>query len=70
MFTAAEAMVAGPVPRLASVTLSIGTDDPEPPICSAIKVLTPPSVVGAEPGDLRALGTVALRWHTPVAGGG
>jgi hypothetical protein len=31
MFTAAEAMVAGPVPTLASVTLSIGTDDPEPP---------------------------------------
>jgi hypothetical protein len=31
MFTAAEAMVVGPVPGLASVTLSVGRDDPEPP---------------------------------------
>ena len=31
MFTAAEAMVVGPVSGLASVTLSVGRDDPEPP---------------------------------------
>jgi hypothetical protein len=31
MFTAAEAMVVGPVPGLASVTLSVGGDDLEPP---------------------------------------
>ncbi len=34
-------------------------DNKEESICSAIKALTPPSVAGAEPGDLRALGTAA-----------
>ena len=32
MFTAAEAMVVGPAPRLASVILSVGRNDPEPPL--------------------------------------
>jgi hypothetical protein len=37
MFTAAKAMVVRPVPRLASVTLSVGWDYPEP-ICALIAV--------------------------------
>ena len=35
MFTAAEAMVVGPAPRLAFVTLSVGRNDPEPPLRAA-----------------------------------
>jgi hypothetical protein len=37
MFAAAEAIIVCPVPRLASVTLSVGRDYPEP-ICALIAV--------------------------------
>jgi hypothetical protein len=67
MFTAAEAI---PVPGLASVTLSVGSDDPEPPICSTIKAFTPPSAGGAEPVICGRPGTAACAGVRRFAGDG